>query len=144
MIFLIKINSAYSFMFCYNINIFDSCVFSIVAPFQCSMRSCDRSFEPCPIVCFFLLFFSLMLFLSCACFVCFLYVCANACYEQKERSSRDVKIKIEMQEQELKTLSSFRILWKASVLDAYLLYLYNMHFNYTVYLLLALILMDPY
>ena len=50
----------------------------------------------------------------------------------------------EMQEQELKTLSSFRILWKASVLDAYPLYLYNMHFNYIIYLLLALILMGSY
>jgi len=58
---------------------------------------------------------------------------------REERSSRSLlKVKA------LKTLSSFRILWKASVLDAYPLYLYNIHFNYIVQLLLALILMGSY
>ena len=80
---------------------------STIAPqlcFKCFLRSHDRSFEPYPLVCSFVLLFCLVQcsFLSCACLACFLYVCREQKGTQFESCEDE-----EMQEQELKNLSSY-------------------------------------
>ena len=106
--FIVKINQTYNFLFFYNISLLIVVSFQSQLCFQRFLRSCDRSPELSSLVCscnVFLLFEALslvVLVLLVSCMFASMIVASR-----KEHSSRVLKMKIEMHEQVLKTLSSY-------------------------------------